>query len=73
MTADTTFKEFVEEQGLSFSRVEFDSEKYGSLIERFNKLKLRLRAEMEARLHERAALLLVEGGHSRKAASPAPV
>ena len=63
MTADTTFKDFVEEQGLSFSRVEFDSRKYGSLIERFNKLKFRLRAKEEARLHERAALLLTEDGH----------
>ena len=72
MTADTTFKEFVEEQGLSFSRVEFDSRKYGSLIERFNKLKFRLRAKEEARLHEKAALLLMEGGHFPKAESPAP-
>ena len=70
MTADTTFKEFVEEQGLSFSRVEFDSEKHGSLIGRFNRLKLRLRAEMEARLHERAALLLREAGTPPKRNPP---
>ena len=64
MTADTTFKEFVEEEGCAFSLLEFDSRDYMKLVERFNRAKLKLRAEKEAWLHKRAALLLTEGGHS---------
>ena len=67
MTADTTFKEFVEEEGRSFLRLDVDSPDYRSLVERFNGAKLRLRAQEEARLHERATLLLTQNGHSAKA------
>ena len=40
MTADTTFKEFVEEEGPTFSLLEVDSLKYRKLVERFNEVKL---------------------------------
>jgi hypothetical protein len=49
MTVDTTFKEFVEENGINFSLLEVDSRRYRSLVERFNKAKLKLEAEEEAR------------------------
>jgi len=67
MTADTTFKEFVEEEGCAFSLLEFDSRDYMKLVERFNEVKLKLRSEEEARLHRRAALLLADDGHSARA------
>ena len=59
MTVDTTFKEFVEEEGLTFSLLEVDSLKYRNLVERFNEIKVKLRAEEEDRLHERARLVLI--------------
>jgi hypothetical protein len=62
MTADTTFKEFVEEEGLTFSLLEVDSLKYRKLVERFNEVKLKLRAEEEGRVYERARLVLVLNG-----------
>jgi hypothetical protein len=58
MTADTTFKEFVEEEGLAFSLLEVDR----NLVERFNEVKVKLRAEEEERLHERARLVLILNG-----------
>jgi len=64
MTADTTFKEFVEEEGCAFSLLEFDSPDYRKLVKRFNSVKLKLRTKEEARLHERAAQLLTQDGHS---------
>ena len=59
MTADTTFKEFVEEEGLTFSLLEVDSLQYRNLVERFNEVKIKLRAEGEERLDERARLVLI--------------
>ena len=47
-----------------FSLLEFDSPDYRKLFERFNTVKLKLRSREEARLHERAALLLTQDGHS---------
>jgi len=70
MTADMTFKEFVEEEGCAFSLLEFDSRDYMKLVERFNKAKLKLRAEKEAWLHKRATLLLTEDGHYARARYP---
>jgi hypothetical protein len=60
MTADTTFKEFVEEKGLKFSLLDFGSREYRDLVEAFNKVKLTLEAEEEAREYEeeRATLML---------------
>ena len=64
MTADTTFKEFVEEEGLTFSLLEVDSLQYRNLVERFNEVKVKLRAQEEDRLHERAKLVLILNGQS---------
>ena len=61
MTADTTFKEFVEEEGLTFSLLEVDSLKYRNLVERFNEVKVKLRAKEEERLHEGARLVMPSG------------
>lgn len=60
MTADTTFKEFVEEKGLKFSLLDFGSREYRALVEAFNEVKLKLEAEEEAREYEkeRARLML---------------
>jgi len=62
MTADTTFKEFVEEKNLKFSLLDFGSPEYKNLVETFNKAKLKLEAEEEAREYEkeRARLMLNE-------------
>ena len=62
MTAETTFKEFVEEKDLKFSLLVFGSPEYRSLVEVFNKAKLKLEAEEDAREHEkeRARLMLSE-------------
>jgi predicted transposase YdaD len=62
MTADTTFKEFVEENDVKFSLLDFGSPEYRSLVEAFNKAKLKLEAEEDAREHEkeRARLMLSE-------------
>jgi len=61
MTADTTFKEFVEEEGLTFSLLEVDSLKYRNLVERFNEVKHKLRALEEGRVYERARLVMPSG------------
>jgi hypothetical protein len=53
MTAVTTFKEFVEEKNLNFSLLEFDSPEYKSLVKAFNRAKLKMEAEEEAREYER--------------------
>ena len=62
MTADTTFKEFVEEMGLKFSLLDFGSREYRNLVEAFNEVKFKLEAEEEAREYEkeRARLMLNE-------------
>ena len=52
MTIDTTFKEFVDENGLNFCLLDFSSRNYRDLVEAFNKVKSRLRAEQEARNNE---------------------
>ena len=53
-TADTTFKEFVEEEGLTFAPLDVDSRNYRDLVQRFNNAKFRLRAAAEGRLRESA-------------------
>ena len=60
MTADTTFKEFVEEKGLKFALLDFGSPEYRTLVEAFNEVKLKLETEEEAREYEkeRARLML---------------
>jgi len=62
MTADTTFKEFVEEKDLNFSSLDFGSPEYRSLVETFNTAKFQLEAEEEGREHEeeRRRLMLAE-------------
>jgi hypothetical protein len=62
MTADTTFKEFVEEKDLNFSSLDFGSPEYRSLVEAFNAVKFQLEAEEEGREHEeeRRRLMLAE-------------
>ena len=66
MTADTTFKEFVEEKDLTFSLLDLGSPEYKSLVKTFNEVKLKLEAEEEAREYEkeraRLALLQPEDG-----------
>ena len=52
MTADTTFKEFVEEKDLTFSLLVFDSPEYRNLVEEFNNIKFTLEAE-KAREYEK--------------------
>jgi hypothetical protein len=53
MTADTTFKEFVEEMNVNFSLIEFRSPEYMNLVEAFNKAKLKVKAEEDAIEYER--------------------
>lgn len=59
MDGDTTFKEFVEEQQLNFSTLDFGSREYRRLVDAFNAVKRKLHAEEEARdyLQVRATLL----------------
>jgi len=47
MTIDTTFKEFVEEEGIKLSLLEVGSAEYWNLIEAFNRTKIELRAKAE--------------------------
>jgi hypothetical protein len=58
MTADTTFKQFVNEKGLSLSLLAFGSRKYWNLVKAFNKAKLALEAEEEAREYEKERVRL---------------
>ena len=51
MTEDTTFKEFVEEMGLNFFLLDFDSHRYRNLVEKFNEAKLKIKNEEEALEH----------------------
>jgi hypothetical protein len=74
MTADMTFKEFVEEKGINFCLLDFGSRKYRRLVEVFNKVKFKLVGEEQAREYEkiRAWLMLNEQPatddlHSRRA------
>jgi hypothetical protein len=53
MTIDTTFKEFVNENGITFCVLDFSSRKYRSLVEAFNNAKSKLSAEEETRDNER--------------------
>jgi hypothetical protein len=59
MTIDTTFKEFVHENGTNFCLLDFGSWKYRTLVEAFNKAKSQLGAEEEAREHQRIRAWLV--------------
>jgi hypothetical protein len=52
MTIDTTFKEFVDENGLNFCVLDFGSRNYRDLVKAFNTVKSSLRAEQEARNNE---------------------
>ena len=58
MTADTTFKEFVEENHLNFSLLDFDSREYRDLVRAFNDVKFKLEAEEEAREREKERVRL---------------
>ena len=53
MTADTTFKEFVEEKDISFCMLKIGSQEYRDLVEEFNAIKFKLEAEEEARQWEK--------------------
>ncbi len=72
MTADMTFKEFVEANNLSFVLLDFDSQEYRDLVDRFNAYKFRLEAEEEAREHaaERIRLNLVKPAAAQKPGRP---
>ncbi len=74
MTADTTFKEFVEENGLKFSLLDFGSPEYRDLVEAFNRVKFMLEAEEDAREHERerARLMLNEQSAVKELGSRRP-
>lgn len=62
MTEETTFKEFVEGMGLSFSLLDFDSRRYRSLVEKFNEAKLRIKAKEDAlELGMTRARLMLDG------------
>jgi hypothetical protein len=52
MTQNTTFKEFVEERGLNFSLLGFDSPEHEELAAAFNKAKLALIEGEITREHE---------------------
>ncbi len=45
MTKDTTFKEFVEEKGITFTRLVYDSDEYRELARQFNEAKLELTSQ----------------------------
>ena len=74
MTAATTFKEFVEEEGLTFAWLDVDSRTYSNLVKRFNEVKVKLRAEEETRWYESVRPLLNEqstgGGRKENGTSP---
>jgi len=53
MTIETTFKEFVGENGTNFCLLDVGSRRYRNLVEAFNKAKSQLGAEEEAREYER--------------------
>ena len=53
MTIDTTFKEFVDENGVNFCQLDTGSRTYGTLVEAFNKVKFNLGAEEEAREYQK--------------------
>ena len=59
MTSDTTFKEFVGEKGINFCLLDVGSRTYRNLVEAFNEAKCQLRAEEEARQHERTRAWIV--------------
>ena len=66
MTEDTTFKEFVEEMGLNFFLLDFDSRKYRSLIGKFNEAKLKIKRKEEALAHEMTRTRLMPAGRPPK-------
>ncbi|MGD0658711.1 MAG: hypothetical protein ABSD38_11660 [Syntrophorhabdales bacterium] len=70
MTEDTTFKEFVEEMGLNFFLLDFDSHRYRNLVEKFNEAKLKIKNEEEALEHGMTRARLVPNGQPPKAAIP---
>ncbi len=45
MTKDTTFKEFVEERGLDFTEIAYNSEQYRELSEEFREAKRKVMEE----------------------------
>jgi len=66
MTEDTTFKEFVEEMGLNFSLLDFDSRRYRNLVEKFNEVKQKIKEEEEALEHGMTRARLMPAGRSPK-------
>lgn len=48
MTKDTTFKEFVEDRGIDFTQLVYNSNKYRELARQFNEAKLELVQENPA-------------------------
>ena len=70
MTEDTTFKEFVEEMGLNFSLLDFNSRRYRSLVERFNETKTRIKEQEEAQEHGMIRARLMPAGRSPKEDTP---
>ena len=60
MTQNTMFKEFVEERGLNFSLLDFNSPEHKELVATFNKAKLALIEEGVAREHEDRARMVLE-------------
>ncbi len=66
MTEDTTFKEFVEEMGLNFFLLDFNSRRYRDLVERFNEAKLKIKGEEEALEHGMIRARLAPNGRPPK-------
>ena len=66
MTEDTTFKEFVEEMGLNFFLLDFDSRKYRSLIGKFNEAKLKIKKKEETLEHQMTRTRLMPAGRPPK-------
>jgi len=66
MTEDTTFKEFVEEMGLNFFLLDFNSRRYRDLVERFNEVKQKIKAEAEALEHGMTRARLAPNGRAPK-------
>jgi hypothetical protein len=54
MTADTTFREFVEKTGIRPSMLKVGSQEYWDLIEAFNGTSVKLRTEAKNVEHEEA-------------------
>ncbi len=48
MTADMTFKEFVEARNINYCLLKFGSQEYRELVEAFNRAKFKIEADEEA-------------------------